>query len=84
MFDKLEDLKKKYEELTSKISDPEVMSDQNEFKKCMKEHSAIREVVEKYDEYKKYETEMKDAEELMKDPDMKEMAESEYYDCKNK
>lgn len=84
MFEKLEELKNKYEELTKKISDPEVMSDQNEFKKCMKEHSAIREVVEKYEEYQKYKTEMEDAEELMKDPDMKEMAEAEYYDCKNK
>ena len=84
MFDKLEELKKKYEELTIKISDPDVMSDQNEFKKYMKEHSAIREVVEKYDEYLKFKTEMDDAEELMKDPDMKEMAETEYYDCKNK
>ena len=84
MFEKLEELEKKYEELTGKISDPDIMSNQNEFRKYMKEHSAIREVVEKYQEYKKIKQEMVDAEELMQDPDMKEIAEEEYYNAKNK
>ncbi len=84
MFEKLEELEKKYEELTSKISNPDIMSNQNEFKKYMKEHSAIREVVEKYQEYKKVKQNMADAEELMKDADMKEMAEEEYYSAKDK
>ena len=84
MFEKLEELEKKYEELTNKISDPDIMSNQNEFRKYMKEHSAIREVVEKYQEYKKIKQEMVDAEELMQDPDMKEIAEEEYYNAKNK
>lgn len=84
MFEKLEELEKKYEDLTNKISDPSIMSDQNEFRKCMKEHSSIREVVEKYQEYKKVENDMNGAKELMSDKDMKEMAEAEYYEAKDK
>ena len=53
MFDKLEEIEKKYIDLTEKISDPEVISDQSLFKKCMEEHSNLTDVVEKYREYKK-------------------------------
>ena len=84
MFDKLEELEKKYLELTEKISDVEVMSNQNEFKKYMKEHSSLKDVVEKFGEYKKVKQGLSEAEELMNDPDMKEMAEIEYYDLKDK
>lgn len=84
MFDKLEELLKKYEELTSKISDPEVISDQNTWKKLMKEQSMMRDVVEKYLEYKQVKSNMDEAQELMEDPDMKEMASEEYYSCKEK
>ena len=84
MFDKLEELLKKYEELTAKISDPEVISDQNTWKKLMKEQSMMRDVVEKYLEYKQVKSNMDEAQELMEDPDMKEMASEEYYSCKEK
>lgn len=84
MFDKLEELEKKYNELTEKISDIAVMSDQNEFKKYMKEHSQMKDVVEKYQEYKNAKQAMDEAKELMDDPDMKEMAETEYYESKDK
>lgn len=84
MFDKLEELEKKYNELTEKISDPEVISNQEEWKKYMKEHSQMKEVVEKYIEYKKTEKAMNEAKELMHDLDMREMAEAEYLECKDK
>ena len=45
MFDKLEVVEKRYEELTKMISDPEVISNQSEWQKFMKEHSSIEEVV---------------------------------------
>ena len=51
MFDKLENVEKRYEELNAKISDPEVIANQNEWKKLMKEHADIEEIVEKYREY---------------------------------
>lgn len=84
MLEKLEQIEQRYEELNRLISDPAVIADTNSFKKYMKEQSAMTEVVEKYREYKNTKQSMDDASELMEDPDMKEIAEAEYYDCKNK
>ena len=52
MFDKLENVEKRYEELNKKIADPEIIANQNEWKKLMKEHADITPIVEKYREYK--------------------------------
>lgn len=84
MLEKLEEVEKRYEELNSLISDPSVISDQNTFKKYMKEQSGLTEVVEKYREYKQVKQNMDDASSLMDDPEMKEMAEEEYYESKEK
>ena len=83
MFEKLEAVEKRYEELTKIISDPEVIARQSEWQKAMKEHAAIEEVVMKFREYKKVKQAMEEAEELMQDPDMKELAEEEYYSSKD-
>ena len=83
MFEKLEAVEKRYEELTKIISDPEVIARQSEWQKDMKEHAAIEEVVMKFREYKKVKQAMEEAEELMQDPDMKELAEEEYYSSKD-
>ena len=61
MFQKLEDVEKRYVELTKKISDPEVIADQAEWQKLMKEHSSIEEVVQKYREYKKVKQQIEEA-----------------------
>lgn len=53
MFQKLEAVEKRYVELNEKIADPEMISNQNEWKKMMKEHSDLTDIVEKYREYKK-------------------------------
>ena len=82
MFEKLEAVEKRYEELTKLIADPEVISKQSEWQKLMKEHASIEEIVLKFREYKKAKQEMEEAEELMQDPDMKELAEEEYYSNK--
>ena len=84
MFEKLAQLAKKYEELTNLISDPEVISDQESWRKYMKEQSAMKDVVEKYKEYKLVEKNMNDAKEMINDPDMKDIAEEEYYSSKEK
>ncbi len=84
MFDKLEELLNKYNDLTEKISDPEVIADQNTWRKYMKEQSALKDVVDKYLEYKSVKQAMDDAKELMDDPDMKEIAEEEFYSNKEK
>ena len=82
MFEKLENVEKRYEELTKLISDPEVISNHEEWQKLMKEHASIEDIVVKFREYKKVKQSMEEAEELLHDPEMKELAEAEYYDAK--
>ena len=84
MFQKLEAVEKRYDELTKLISDPEVISRTNEWQKYMKEHAEISDIVEKYKEYKKVNQEMEDAKEMMDDKEVKELAEAEYYESKEK
>ena len=82
MFEKLEAVEKRYEELTKLIADPEVISNQSEWQKLMKEHASIEDIVIKFREYKKVKQNMEEAEELMQYPEMKELAETEYYSAK--
>ena len=77
MFQKLEAVEQRYEELTKKISDPDVIARTSEWTQYMKEHAEIEEVVLKYKEYKKVKQSLVEAEELMKDQEMKELAEEE-------
>ena len=84
MFDKLEAVEKRYEELTKMISDPEVISNNSEWQKLMKEHSSIEDVVFKFREYKEAKQHMEEAKEMMEDKDLKELAEVEYYENKEK
>ena len=84
MFEKLESVEKRYVELTDKISDPEVIANNNEWKKLVKEHSSIEDVVLKFREYKETEKNMQEAKEMMEDKEMRELAEEEYYSCKDK
>ena len=84
MFDKLEVVEARYEELTKMISDPEVIANQTEWQKLIKEHSSIEEVVQKYREYKKEKQRMEEAKEMMEDKELKELAEIDYYEAKEK
>ena len=84
MFDKLEAVEKRYEELTKMISDPEVISNNSEWQKLMKEHSSIEDIVLKFREYKEAKKQMEEAKEMMEDKELKELAEMEYYENKEK
>ena len=77
MFDKLENVEKRYEELNEKTSDPEVIANQNEWKKLMKEHADIEEIVEKYREYKKIQKSIEDLKEMLEDKEMHDLAQAE-------
>ena len=77
MFQKLDAVEQRYEELTKKILDPDIIAKTSEWTQYMKEHAEIEEVVLKYKEYKKVKQSLAEAEELMKDPEMKELAEEE-------
>ncbi len=84
MFQKLDAVEKRYEELTVKISDPEVISNQTEWRHLMKEHSEVEPIVQKYREYKKTKQTMEEANEMMNDPELKELAEIEMLEAKEK
>jgi peptide chain release factor 1 len=79
MFDRLEFIENKYEELTIKISDPSVMADQKEWQKLCKEHSDLEIIVMKYREYKKIKEDLDSAKEMLKEDDreLREMAQEE-------
>ena len=84
MFQKLDAVEKRYEELTTKISDSEVISNQTEWRNFMKEHSELEPIVEKYREYKKTKQTMEEAMEMLNDPELKELAEMEMLEAKEK
>ena len=84
MFQKLDSVEKRYEDLTIKISDPDIISKQDEWKNYMKEHAEIEPIVEKYRENKKVKQAIEDAKEMLEDPEMKELAEIDLLDNKDK
>ena len=84
MFENLEEIEIKYEDLTKKISDSEVISNQEEWRKMMKEHSDIEPIVLKYREYKAVKKNFEDSKEMLNDPDMKDLAEVEMLESKEK
>ena len=84
MFEKLEDVEKRFEEVSEKISDPEVIARQSEWQKLMKEHAAMVDVVEKYREYKKANKDLEQAKEMLNDKELKELAEMEIEEIKEK
>ena len=84
MFEKLEDVEKRFEEVSEKISDPEVIARQSEWQKLMKEHAAMVDVVEKYREYKKANKDLEQAKEMLNDKELKELAEIEIEEIKER
>lgn len=77
MFQKLEAVEKRFEELNEKISDPEVIAKQDEWKNLMKEHANLVDVVAKFREYKKAKADFEEAKQMVGDPELKELAEME-------
>ncbi len=80
MFEKLNALEEKYDELTKKLSDPGVIAQQEKFREYAKAHAELDNVVTKYREYKKVGQEIQEAKELLRtetDPDMLELVKGE-------
>ncbi len=87
MIEKLKKIKEKYEELTKELIDPAALADMQSWQKKSKEQSDLAPIVEKYSEYEKIESDMKDAEEMIKsetDADMIAMLNDEIYTGKDK
>ena len=77
MIDRIEELERRYRELEAQLSDPAVISNQNEFRKYSREHAEIAPLVDAYRQHRKILEEIEGNRELLADPDMKEMAEEE-------
>ena len=65
LFDRLQMLADRYEELGGLLSDPDVIADTKRFTKLSKEMADLKETVEKYDRYKKVVQQIKDDEEML-------------------
>jgi peptide chain release factor 1 len=77
MFEKIEELERRYEELESLLADPAVIANQTEFRKYSREHADLSDLVAAFRRYKRVLAEIDDNRELLADPEMKEMAEEE-------
>ena len=87
IFDKLQAVADRYDELNELISDPEVIADSQRFMKLSKEEGSLRETVEKYNEYKEVTQTIKDDTEMLReesDPDLVEMTKEELNEAKER
>lgn len=87
MLDRLQEIESKYENLGESINDPDVIANQDEWRKLMKEYSDMTPIIEKYREYKKLSEEIEDALEMLKDKlddDFREMVKEELSENKEK
>ena len=86
MFDKLESVVNRYEQIGEELTHPEVVSNNELFRKLMKEHSELTPIVEKYREYTAAKNTEKEALELLSesglDKELKELAEEELKEAK--
>ena len=85
MFDKLEDLLIRYEELMSELSEPDVANNPERFRKLMKEQSDLTPIVNAYKEYKQCKQNIEDSLALLEeesDEEMRELAKEELNDSK--
>ncbi|WP_408070617.1 peptide chain release factor 1 [Butyrivibrio sp. JL13D10] len=86
MFSRLDDMVRRYEDITMELGEPGVASDQNRFRALMKEQSDLLPILEEYNRYKKCKETIADSEELLSaesDEDMKEMLREELSEAKN-
>jgi len=88
MYDKLDFILEKYEELSHKVSDPEVINDQAVWQKSMKDMSDMEPIVSKYREYKKATDDLRSTKELLGDSgldeEMRELAKMELAELEEK
>jgi len=87
MFDKLEDLLRRFEEILNELNEPTVTEDQKRFRALMKEQSDLTPLVEAYKEYKKCNETVEDSLSLLEsesDEEMKEMLKEELNDAKKR
>ena len=82
MLDKLKDLDLRYEDLESQLCDPRVYGDAEKLRQVNRELKELLPVVETYRAYQAADSRRREAEELLHDPEMKEMAQDELAEAK--
>ena len=84
MFDHLEDILVRYEEIQEELNSPDIANDQDRYRKLMKEYSNLTPLVEKYKEYKDAKQTIEDSLAMMNEPDeeMRELAKEELASAK--
>ena len=80
MLEKLAGIEKKYQDLTKKLGDPDLLGDPQHYGQVAKQHAELEEIVSKYQEYLRVEKELQDSEQMLADdpdPDMRELISEE-------
>ena len=77
MLEKLQSIEAKYEQLTTEMADPAVQADNAKFRSHSKALAEMQPLVDRFREYKDVEAQIAAAEEMLKDPDMRELAQEE-------
>jgi peptide chain release factor 1 len=84
MFDKLNATLAKYEQLMTELGDPAVQADTNKFRENSKAIAEMQPLVDAYREYQQVVSSIAGAQEMLKDPDMRELAEEELQALENR
>ena len=84
MIERLEATLKRYNELTSLLSSPEILGNVEKMTSLSKEQASIEEVVDKYKEYKKTDSDLEEAKELLNDPEMADLAKEDIDNLSNR
>ncbi len=84
MLDRLKQLDNKYNEIQQRMESGEIFADPTAYTKCAKELKELEPIVLCYREYCSCQKQMSDAQELMSDPEFKELAQEEYSEAKSK
>ncbi|MBR2151949.1 MAG: peptide chain release factor 1 [Clostridia bacterium] len=86
MFEKLVDVEKRYDELSNQLQDPDVVTNQENYRNIMKEYKQLTPLIEKFREYKAAQNAEKEALEILNDStadkDFKELADEELAQAK--
>lgn len=87
MLDKLKSAEEKYINIETRLASPDVLSNQDEYKRLMKEYKTLSPIIEKFRDYKKAAAEIEATKAMLDgrlEPDMRELANEELRDCREK
>ncbi len=87
MFDKLKEVEAKYNDISERLTDPAVISDNDRYKKLMREHKQLTPIIDKFHEYEEAKANFDEAKSLLDegglDRDFKEMVEEQMLESKD-